>query len=491
MVLPLNQYRRQINTIPTQTLPLKGRASEQYAGLRHNQPIQRLPSPPMTDALRHSSTCRQLHLLACGEASAAELTDAYLAAIERDNPATRAYLHVDAEGARAAARASDSRRREGRPLGRLDGIPIAIKDSLDVAGMPTTAGLAGRRGRIAATDAGAVARLRGAGAVLLGKTSLDEGSLGAIGRNAIFGDVPNPRDPGRAAGGSSAGSAAAVAAGLCSAALGSDTMGSIRIPAAFCDIYGLRPTLGEVSAAGLWPALPRLDAVGPLTRSIDDLAVLLTQLDGYDPADPRSRRRRVPLALPDWEPTALRSGVLADLAELGTEPAVATAVQAAIDRLGPILGSRHDIRLAEYGLGRLRRAALLMMEAGIAAAASEDLQGISPQLAAMIDYARGRSAVDYARADRQLDAAVVSTRRLFETVDVLLLPTVPMTPPALGADEPAALADFTAFASLAGCPALSLPLGNGIGLQLVGPPGSELRLLELGQVLVARLDLVA
>lgn len=444
-------------------------------------------SPP-DDALRHSSLCRQLHLLARGETSATALTDAYLAAIERDNGAARAYLHVDADGARAAAAASDQRRRAGQPLGRLDGIPLAIKDSLDVAGLPTSAGLAARREHRAERDAGAVARLRGAGAVLLGKTSLDEGSLGAMGANAIYGNVPNPRDPALAAGGSSAGSAAAVALGLCSAAIGSDTMGSLRIPAAFCGIYGLRPTLGEVSAAGLWPALPRLDAVGPLTRSLDDLAVLLQVLDAYDPADPRSRRRRVPLAPPDWEPGALRTGVVSDLEALGAVPEVRLGFDAALARLSAVLGRQQPVQLADYGLAKLRRAALLMMEAGIAGADPADLAGISPSLEAMIAYARGRSAVDYARADRQLDAAVVSTRRLFETVDVLLLPTVPQPPPMLGAAEPAHLADFTAFASLAGCPALSLPLAGGLGLQLVGPPGSDLRLLELGQVLAAQLD---
>jgi Asp-tRNA(Asn)/Glu-tRNA(Gln) amidotransferase A subunit family amidase len=439
-------------------------------------------------ALRHSSVCRQLHLLARGDTSATELTDAYLAAIARDSGASRAFLHVDADGARAAAHASDQRRRRGEPLGRLDGIPLAIKDSLDVAGLPTTAGLAARRDRIADRDAGAVCRLRGAGAVLLGKTALDEGSLGAMGSNTIYGHVPNPHDPALAAGGSSAGSAAAVALGLCSAAIGSDTMGSLRIPAAFCGIYGLRPTLGEVSAAGLWPALPRLDTVGPLTRSLDDLAVLLQVLDAYDPADPRSRRRRVPLAPPDWEPGALRTGVVTDLAALGAEPRVQQGFEAALGRLEAVLGQRQPIQLAEYGLAKLRRAALLMMEAGIASADPADLAGISASLAGMIDYARGRSAVDYARADRQLDAAVVSTRRLFESVDVLLLPTVPQPPPLLGAAEPAHLADFTAFASLAGCPALSLPLPGGLGLQLVGPPGSDLRLLELGQVLAAQLD---
>jgi len=438
--------------------------------------------------LRHASLCRQLHLLASGEIGSVELVDAYLEAIERDNPRLRAFYSVDAEGARAAALASDARRRDGGPCGRLDGVAIAIKDNIDVAGLPTSAGLAARRGQLASADAFVVARLRAAGAVILGKTALDEACLGTMGSNAVFGNVPNPRQPNLAAGGSSAGSAVAVAAGLCSAALGSDTLGSLRIPAAFCGVHALRPTLGEVSCSGLWPALPRLDAIGPLARTLDDLPVLLQVLAGHDPADPRSRRRRVPLALPDWEPGRLRSGTAAHLAALGADAAVVAAFQSALERLQPVLGERREIALTDIGLPRLRRAALLMMEAGLLTADPADLVGLSPDRRQMLAYAAGKSAVDYARAERMLDAAVVSMRRLFDRVDVLLLPTVPLPPPPLGASEPANLADFTALASIAGCPALSLPLGGGIALQLVGPPGSDLRLLELGQVAAALLD---
>jgi aspartyl-tRNA(Asn)/glutamyl-tRNA(Gln) amidotransferase subunit A len=442
------------------------------------------------NALRHASLCRQLHLLASGEITSFRLVDAYLQAIERDNPRLRAFYCVDAEGARAAARASDARRQAGSALGRLDGVAIAIKDNLDVAGLPTTAGLAARRTHRAVADAFAVARLRAAGAVILGKTALDEAALGAMGSNAAFGNVPNPVQPTHAAGGSSSGSAVAVAAGLCSAALGSDTLGSLRIPAAFCDIFALRPTLGEVSCSGLWPALPRLDAIGPLTRSLDDLPVLLQVLAGHDPSDPRSRRRRVPLALPDWEPARLRSGIASNLVALGADGSVVTAFHSALERLQPLLGERREIALTDLGLTRLRRAALMMMEAGLSTADPADLAELSADRRQMLAYAAGKSAIDYARADRQLDAAVVSMRRMFDGIDVLLLPTVPVPPPLLGSTEPANLADFTALASIAGCPALSLPLGQGIGLQLVGPPGSDLRLLELGQVTVALIEAV-
>jgi len=237
-----------------------------------------------------------------------------------------------------------------------------------------------------------------------------------------------------------------------------------------------------VSTHGLWHGLPRLDAIGPMARSLDDLTVLLQVMSAYDAADPRSRRRRVPLALPDWEPGSLRCGVVADLDALHVDAASAAAFACALEACGLVLAQRQPIYLADYDLPRLRRAALLMMEAGIAASDPADLQGASQRLTKMLDFARCKSAVHYAQADRDLDAAVVAMRRLFEQVDVLLLPTVPQGPPPLGGDEPAHLADLTAFASLAGCPALSIPLQGWFGLQLVGPPGSDLRLLELGEI---------
>lgn len=433
-------------------------------------------------ALRHSSICRQLALLARGEICSQQLTEAYLDAAEAENAHSRAYVSIDRAGALRAAKASDERRDGGRALGRLDGIPLAIKDSLDVQGLVTSAGLAGRSKRVALRDAAVITRLRGAGAVILGKTSLDEGSLGAMGRTAHQGDVPNPRHPGKVAGGSSAGSAAAVALGLASAAIGSDTMGSVRIPAAFCGVFGLRPTMGEVSSAGLWPCLPRLDSAGPLTRSMDDLTLLLQTLSGYDPNDPRTRQRRVPLATPDWEPGRLRSGVAQDLGRLGASAAVQKAFDQALAAAAPALGQTQPVLLADFELGRARRAALLMMEAGMALSDPEDLDDCSQRLRDMLDFARQKSAVDYARAERRLDEAVVATRRLFDSIDVLLLPTTPDLPPAIDSEEPANLADFTAFASLAGCPALSIPLDGGAGLQLVGPRGSDLRLLELGEI---------
>lgn len=441
------------------------------------------------ESLRHRPLIFVLRALATGEVSSQALTTAFLEAIARD-AALNAWTWVDQEGALEAARQSDARRASGAPLGRLDGVPLAIKDNIDVAGMPTTVGLPGRRGRRAEHDAHIVSRLRGAGAVLLGKTNLDEATLGTVGRNAHYGDVGNPFLPGRVSGGSSAGSAAAVAAGHAVAALGSDTLGSVRIPAAFCGVIGFKPGFGELSCRGMAPSLRRLDCPGILARQVQDVAPLLQTMAGYDAADPRSRRRRVALALPDWDPSCLRVGVLADAAAAGAEPAVASAFQSAVQRASGLFGQAGAIHfdLNELEVAATRRAALLMMEAELLAAHEPDLGGASEQVLAMLAFAQKKSASDYARADLRLDRHVVRVRQMFERFDVLILPVAPLLPPATDAPEPSTLADFTALASLAGCPALSLPLEQGTGLQLVGLPGSDLRLLELGTVLAAVIE---
>jgi Asp-tRNA(Asn)/Glu-tRNA(Gln) amidotransferase A subunit family amidase len=441
------------------------------------------------DQLRMAPLTSVLHALALGTCSSEALTRSCLSAIARDAQ-LHAWTHVDVEGALAAARASDARRANGEPLGRLDGIPIAIKDNIDVAGMPTSIGIGGRETMPALRDAHVVHRLRRAGVVPMGKTGMDEAALGTIGRNVFFGDVGNPVHPSKVSGGSSAGSAAAVAAGHAIAALGTDTMGSVRIPAAFCGLVGMKPSFGELSCRGLAPALRRADVPGLLVRAVEDAALLLPLLAGYDPGDPNSRQRRAPLAPPDWAPGSLRAGVVSDLDALGADAAVIVGFDAAMQRCAQAFGETRPIALAlaPLEIAQTRRAALLLMEAEILAAQRDELAGASASLWKLLDYAKRKSAADYARADRMLDAHVVQMRRLLETVDVLLLPTVPSPPPESGADEPANLADFTALASLAGCPALSLPLPDGLGLQLIGAPGSDLRLLELGEILHAMVD---
>jgi len=205
----------------------------------------------------------------------------------------------------------------------------------------------------------------------------------------------------------------------------------------------------------------------------------------------------VPLATPDWEPGRLRAGFLPDLAAIGVAAPVQALFERAVSVLGNELGEHCAVDFSDYDFAKMRRAALFVMESELAVELAGDLADnahpLSPRLRSMLDYARGKSAADYAKADRELDIGVVKARRVFEDVDVLVLPTMPHGPYPLADGERANDADLTSFASLAGCPAISLPMGmlpDGLpaGLQLVGAPGSDLRLLELAEICAATLD---
>jgi aspartyl-tRNA(Asn)/glutamyl-tRNA(Gln) amidotransferase subunit A len=226
--------------------------------------------------------------------SPVELTKACLARIEQLNPVLNAFITITAEPALARAREAEAEVQGGKWLGPLHGIPIALKDLFDTAGVRTTAGSALFKDRIPDEDAEAVRRLKAAGAVVLGKLNMEEFAYGPSSIISYFGAVHNPWELGHIAGGSSGGSAASVAAELCYGALGSDTGGSIRIPAAYCGIVGLKPTYGLVSTRGVVPLSWSLDHVGPMTRTAADAALMLQVIVGYDPQDITSEEMKVP-----------------------------------------------------------------------------------------------------------------------------------------------------------------------------------------------------
>ena len=452
--------------------------------------------PPIADIdVRRATLCQLLHWLAAGRVHPEALAEVYLDAIERTNPQLNAYVGLSPALLREQARMAEHRRRDG-VIGRLDGIPVAIKDNFDIAGWPTRAGLP-HSDHAAEHDAHVVARLRASGAVLLGKTNMDEGALGAVTDNPHFGPTHNPHRHGYTAGGSSGGAAAAVAAGLAVAAIGSDSLGSIRIPASYCGVFALKPTQGEISARGMVPAARWLDTVGLLARGVDDLTVLLQVLAGYDADDPRSRRRRVALYPPDWEPGKLRCGVLSNLPGVGVQPEVVELFETSLAKLDRELGQRRQVDFEDWHFGRARRAGLLLMEAEMlgtfAAQLADTEHPVSPRFREMLGYAARKTAADYANAERVLDTAALKMRRLFAQIDVLVMPTTPQGAFPLDGPVPDSQADLTSFANLAGCPAVSIPMGllpDGlpVGLQLVGARGSDLRLLELAAVWSATLD---
>lgn len=418
-----------------------------------------------------------------GTLTASGLTEATLEHIAARNGELNAFVHVDADGALAAARASDERLARGRPLSALDGIAVALKDNIDVAGLPTTAGMATRRGRIAPRDAFVVRRLRDAGAVILGKLHMHEAALGTRSDNPFYGRCEHPTHAGHSPGGSSGGSACAVAANLCSLALGTDTMGSVRLPAAYCGVVGFKATRGQISNGGTVACCDVLDHVGPLVRSLADLRLVLPILTGYDAAHWLSRRSGARPALQHPRLLAAR-----DVDALGVSAEVAAAYRQAIDRLRDRGHSVGETTLAHYDFARARRAGLLMVETALLLEHAEDWatqpQNFSPELTQMLRYAEGQNALALAQAERVVQRAHLEAARWFQLADVMVLPTAPQTAPRWSDPTPAGAADLTAIANMAGLPALSAPLPRAadelpIGLQFIAPMGGDATLLAL------------
>ncbi|MDW8480222.1 MAG: amidase [Xanthomonadales bacterium] len=446
-----------------------------------------MSATPEAEALRREDASAQLAALRAGRVSATALLEAHLAAIGRLEPRIRAFWQLDAEGARAQAAASDRRLARGRPRA-LEGLCLAVKDNLEVAGLPTTAGMATRRGLVAAQDARAVAALRAAGAIVLGKLAMDEAALGAEGDNPHFGRCHNPHRPGHSPGGSSGGSAAAVAAGLCALALGSDSLGSVRIPGAYCGVFALKPSLGRVSTRGLVPVSARLDCVGWLARSARDLALPLRRLAGQDPGCPAS----LPLPLPPPPRRRLRLRIPALAVAL--EAAVAQALERAAAALAELGHALERDRGPPVDPGPWRRAGLLLCEAELLVHHDADWRArrelFSPRLASLLAWAERRSAVELARALARIDEARRWVQAELARADALLLPTTPQRAFAFAAGAPADQAELSCLASLAGCPALQLPVpGEGLpaGVQLIAAPGRERLLLSLAEALSRRL----
>jgi aspartyl-tRNA(Asn)/glutamyl-tRNA(Gln) amidotransferase subunit A len=438
-----------------------------------------------------------------GAVGPVELTEAVLARIEQTEPALHAYVEVRAEEALAAARAAEETFRRGEDRGPLQGIPIAVKDIFDWAGVPTRCGsplLADAPS--AASDSEPVARLRTAGAVLLGKAVTQEFAAGVVSAPAR-----NPWDPNRIPGGSSGGSAAAVAAGSALGALGSDTGGSIRIPASVTGIVGLKPTYGRVSKRGVFPLSWSLDTVGPLAATVEDAALLLNVLAGHDPGDPTSAR--VPVedataALPADrnEPGSLRGvrlGVPRRYFFDRLRPGVAAAVERALGHLRELGAEQVEVDWQEaeaartVGLLLSRAESTAVHEARYRAAPA----GYGPEMALRVEVGLRLPVADYLLALRARPTIKRSMARRFSEhrLDALVTPTTPET--AVRADrlaidwdedEEPVMAGYTRLTmpfNATGQPVLSLPCGfDGaglpVGLQVVGRPFQEAALCRIG-----------
>lgn len=452
--------------------------------------------------------------LAEKKTSAVELANAALASAKADT--FSAFLAIDEAGAMAAAKASDDRRARGAPLGPLDGVPLALKDNILTEGVVTTAGSKMLANFKPPYDATVTARLKAAGAVIIGKTNLDEFGMGSSTVNSAFTPTKNPFDPSRTPGGSSGGSAAAVAAGIVGGALGTDTGGSIRQPASFTGLVGLKPTYGRVSRAGVIAYASSLDQVGPLARSVEDAALLLEAIEGFDANDSTSSDAKKTA----WRDT-LRSGVKGLRIGLpreyfvdGMDAEVDSSVRAAAKRLEALGASVVDISLphtkyalatyyviapceASSNLGRYdgvryghRAADVKALKELYEKSRSE---GFGPEVKRRImlgTFALSSGYYDaYYRKAQQVRTLITRDfEQAFQNVDVVLSATSPVLPWRLDEklDDPLAmyLMDvLTLPCSLAGLPGLSMPSGVSasglpIGVQLLGRRFDEATLLR-------------
>ncbi len=356
--------------------------------------------------------------------------------------------------------------------GPLSGLTIGVKANIMVAGLPWTAGMALFRDRIATRDADAVAKLRGAGAAILGTTNMEEAALGATTDNPWFGATHNPHRQGYTAGGSSGGSAAAVAAGLCDAALGTDTMGSIRIPAAYCGIYGFKPAHSATSQDGLEMTLPAFDTIGPLARDMDTL----------------ERVTRVISKFGEGDGNALDTIAAGATLKASGDVACHADVQAVFNLATSQLGTLQKVELSTP-LSRVRFAGFIAASKWLAEhLADADAAKISPALAKLLTYGPGRSDHDWAEDQAILRDMGDEIRNIVIRNSFLILPTAPQAAFSLADPAPANQADFTCLANIAGLPAISIPAGWSadsmpIGVQIIGQAGHEAHLFALAHAL--------
>jgi aspartyl-tRNA(Asn)/glutamyl-tRNA(Gln) amidotransferase subunit A len=431
-------------------------------------------------------------LVRAKKVSPVELTRACLSRIEALDPKLNSFITVTAETALAAAGAAEEEIQRGSWKGPLHGIPIALKDLVDTRGVRTTAGSNVLRDRVPTEDAEIVRRLQAAGAVLLGKLNLHEFAYGGTTVVSAFGVVRNPWSLGRSAGGSSAGSATAVAAGLCYGAIGSDTGGSIREPAAFCGIVGLKPTYGRVSTRGVIPLSESLDHVGPMTRRVRDAALMLQPLA----SDVDDRGCANP-PVPDYaRALEAKPGLRLGLPRVPFYEALHPDVDEAMRQALAVLESL-GCRARDVTLDAGSEASLPVLRAEVYAC-HEPTVTSSPELYQPETLKRIRGGAEitasvYIAARRRLEALRREVRAVFESVDLLVTPTTPGPAPViddlladmpnLRAKEFVMLRNTRPFNTL-GLPALSLPCGftkDGlpIGLQIAGAPGDEARVLAL------------
>ncbi len=437
--------------------------------------------------------------------SSVELTQAALKTIEEQNPRLNAFITVTAVQALEQAAASDARRARKRDVGPLDGIPVALKDLFYTKGIRTTGGSLLYRDFVPDFDSAVTEKLQLAGAVMVGKTGMHELAYGVTSNNPHFGAVRNPHDPECIPGGSSGGSGAAVASGMCFMAMGSDTGGSIRIPAAFCGTVGLKPTYGRVSRFGAFPLGFSLDHMGPLTRSVEDAGIVLNALAGFDPRDDSTSHK--PVA--DYASAGakrldgMRIGVPKNFYLDRVSPEMLAAYRKCVQTAAGLGAHVVEVRVPDIAaLNTIARVILLAEASALMEPHLGNRANFGDDVLALFDQGRLVAGTDYVNAQRRRRMMQQEFRMLFQSIDCLFTPVTPAAAPRIGQttieingepeDVRLATTRLVRGINVLGLPALALPCGKDdrgmpLSLQIAGRPFEEETILAAGSALEAAL----
>jgi aspartyl-tRNA(Asn)/glutamyl-tRNA(Gln) amidotransferase subunit A len=466
--------------------------------------------------------------LRSGEATSVDLLEAVIERASFTEAQLHCYLAIDHEGARSAAETADRDLAAGTDRGPLQGIPVALKDNFCTRGLTTTCSSQILAGYVPPYDATVVSRLRSGGAVIVGKTNLDEFAMGSSTENSAFGPTRNPWDPERVPGGSSGGSAAAVAVGSALGGFGSDTGGSIRQPASLCGVVGFKPTYGLVSRYGLVAFASSLDQIGPLARNVGDALTLFEVVAGHDPLDSTSYPGPVPEMRSDLEagPKGIRVGVVSELSGEGYEPEVSTAMTQMLNRLADDGAELIEVSLPTFELALSCYYLIAPAEASANLARFDGVryglridgetveemmartraEGFGPEVTRRIllgTYSLSAGYYDafYGQANRLRTKLIRELAEVHQTVDVLVSPTSPTVAFELGAKTQDPLAMYlsdvcTIPADLAGTPAISVPVGLDhqglpIGLQVMAPALGEAVMFRMARAVEERAGFAA
>jgi aspartyl-tRNA(Asn)/glutamyl-tRNA(Gln) amidotransferase subunit A len=422
----------------------------------------------------------QISLVKAKQLSADELNQQQLSFIQKVNPYVNAFISVNNELATSSATTNTSVSNS-----KFMGVSIAIKDNINVQGFNTTAGLEIYRHNKPTTNAYVVQQLQNAGAVFSGKLNMHEGALGASNQNAHYGNCFNPHQLSQTPGGSSGGSGAAVASCMTPLALGTDTMGSVRIPASYCGVFGFKPSKGLVSNRGTVTCSRIMDTVGPIARSARDLTLALNIMAGFDSLDANSQQISLAADLPA-KPVLL---VPENLEVLGIDESIIDDFHQNLDAFIGMGCTIQTFDISHYNFGAARRAGLIICEAEMRVEHEHhwvnDNEKFSPYLKQLLSYIDRKSPMDVIKSERILDRALIQAREIFSKGDFILMPTTLQRAFSFNDPVPANQADLTSLANQAGLASVSIPMISQnllpAGMQIVGRNGSDFQLLSLAE----------